>query len=246
MRSSTEDWESNMRSKVYILAAIVITALISEARGHDTTWIFAPLRFAMDQGIQIDVIPVRVIRRDTEEPDNEDHWKNDAPFPKLQYGQKLCMSNIAPGDPFYAQCKKCEKKAGECSGELRDRMRRSPYGDPQLMLIVATSANNENAAVIISKKPRKEAVKDALKECSDGGRFVCRDEVGSVDVYTYKSGLDINKNNCRYVSISEDADQGVHWLSVGGTPREATAGCIVDKRGTRHKCRTPVGACTGV
>jgi hypothetical protein len=76
--------------------------------------------------------------RSTEEPANEDHWKNDAPFPKLQYGQKLCMSNIPPGDPFYNECRACEKKGGSaCGGDLRDRMRRSPYGDPDALVVTS-------------------------------------------------------------------------------------------------------------
>jgi hypothetical protein len=38
--------------------------------------------------------------------------------------KKLCMSTVPEGDKFYAQCKKCEKNVGECTGELRDRMRK--------------------------------------------------------------------------------------------------------------------------
>jgi hypothetical protein len=51
----------------------------------------------------------------------------DAPFAKLKKGEKLCMDSIAPGDPFYAQCRACEKSVKHCSGDLRDRIRRSPY-----------------------------------------------------------------------------------------------------------------------
>jgi hypothetical protein len=51
----------------------------------------------------------------------------DAPFAKLKKGEKLYMDSIAPGDPFYAQCRACEKSVKHCSGDLRDRIRRSPY-----------------------------------------------------------------------------------------------------------------------
>jgi hypothetical protein len=51
----------------------------------------------------------------------------DAPFPRIKKGAKLCLSSIAPGDPFYAQCRACERSAKKCSGDLRDRIRHSPY-----------------------------------------------------------------------------------------------------------------------
>jgi hypothetical protein len=51
----------------------------------------------------------------------------DAPFPKLRHGEKLCMESIAPRDPFYRQCRACEKSVKACTGDLRDRIRRSPY-----------------------------------------------------------------------------------------------------------------------
>jgi hypothetical protein len=51
----------------------------------------------------------------------------DTPFPKLKKGEQLCMSSLAPADPFYAQCRKCERRVSECTGDLRDRIRRSPY-----------------------------------------------------------------------------------------------------------------------
>lgn len=50
-----------------------------------------------------------------------------APYPHLKKGQELCMASIAPGDPFYSTCRKCEKNVRYCTGDLRDRIRRSPY-----------------------------------------------------------------------------------------------------------------------
>jgi hypothetical protein len=58
-----------------------------------------------------------------------------APFPKLQPGQKLCMDAIPPGDPFYDACHKCEniplsqwdKVCGKTEWLVSDRMKRSPY-----------------------------------------------------------------------------------------------------------------------
>ncbi len=195
-------------------------------------------------------------KRSTEEPANEDHWKNDAPFPKLQYGQKLCMSDIPPGDPFYKQCQACEKKISECSGDLRDRGRRSPYGDPDAFFVTATSSNNENTVVILSKKSREEAINEALKECRAGGRFVCKNEIGFVSVRCYghrrvcgKSDIhmDIDKNNCVYFSRSKETIDryGSYWLAQAPSPREAQKLCKVDKRGKHHQCTVPTGMCAG-
>jgi hypothetical protein len=50
-----------------------------------------------------------------------------APYPHLKRGQELCMASIAPGDPFYTTCRRCEKNVKYCTGDLRDRIRRSPY-----------------------------------------------------------------------------------------------------------------------
>jgi hypothetical protein len=191
-------------------------------------------------------------KRSTEEPANEDHWKEDAPFPKLQYGQKLCMSSIPPGDPFYKQCQACEKKISECSGDLRDRGRRSPYGDPDAYMVAATSDNNENSVVMLSKKSRAEAIKEAVRECSAGGRFVCKNDEISVTVWSYRGKapdihMDIDKNTCVYFSRSKDADKksNTYWLSRGRTPKEAAEGCKVDKWGDHHKCTAPTGMCAG-
>jgi hypothetical protein len=48
-------------------------------------------------------------------------------YPKLRHGEELCMASIAPRDPFYRQCRACEKSVKACTGNLRDRIRRSPY-----------------------------------------------------------------------------------------------------------------------
>jgi len=50
-----------------------------------------------------------------------------APFPRLKRGEKLCMESIAPRDLFYRLCRECEVRTSACTGDLRDRMRRSPY-----------------------------------------------------------------------------------------------------------------------
>lgn len=50
-----------------------------------------------------------------------------APFPRLKRGEKLCMESIAPRDLFYRLCLECEVRTSACTGDLRDRMRRSPY-----------------------------------------------------------------------------------------------------------------------
>jgi hypothetical protein len=191
-------------------------------------------------------------KHSTEEPANEDHWKNDTPFPKLQYGQKLCMSNIPPGDPFYKQCQACEKNTSACTGDLRDRMRRSPYGEPDAYMVAATSDNNENSVVMLSKKSRAEAIKEAVKECSAGGRFVCKNDEISVTVWSYRGKapdihMDIDKNTCVYFSRSKDADKksNTYWLSQGRTPKEAAEGCKVDKWAEHHECTVPTGMCAG-
>jgi hypothetical protein len=109
----------------------------------------------------------------------------DAPYTKLQYGQKLCEAGgVAPGDPFYKQCKACEKNTSACTGDLRDRARRSPYYNPDSYLVTATSSNNENAAIVFSRKSRKEAIEEALRECRAGGRFTCENKVGYVLVHS--------------------------------------------------------------
>jgi hypothetical protein len=61
----------------------------------------------------------------------------DAPFPKLQPGQKLCLYAIPPGDPFYDMCRACEKvslkRFDEVCGKIDPhdlisaRMKKSPY-----------------------------------------------------------------------------------------------------------------------
>jgi hypothetical protein len=108
----------------------------------------------------------------------------DAPYTKLQYGQKLCEAGgVAPGDPFYKQCKACENTSA-CTGDLRDRARRSPYYNPDSYLVTATSSNNENAAIVFSRKSRKEAIEEALRECRAGGRFTCENKVGYVLVHS--------------------------------------------------------------
>jgi hypothetical protein len=61
----------------------------------------------------------------------------DAPFPKLQKGQKLCSYAIPPGDPFYEMCMACEnvplsrfdacRKKADPQDLVSARMQRSPY-----------------------------------------------------------------------------------------------------------------------
>jgi hypothetical protein len=187
--------------------------------------------------------------------------KLNAPFPKLQYGQKLCMSNIPPGDPFYKECQACEK-TGSCNGDLRDRMRKSPYGDPDSLMVAATSEDNANFAVIFTKKPRKEAIAEVLKECSADGKYVCReDREFNPQVFSYKGRpgrkstdieLDVDKNTCIYFARSKEptysdskqppVEKG-YWSFQGPTPKDV-AECT-DKHNVRHKCTTPVGMCTG-
>jgi hypothetical protein len=163
--------------------------------------------------------------------------ETNAPFSKLQYGQKLCeAAGVAPGDPFYKQCKACEKNTSECSGELRDRSRKSPYYNPDSYLVTATSSKNENAAIIFSRKSREEAIEEALKECRAGGRFTCENKVGYVLVHSYKSNktdvhMDIAKNECVYFSRSKKPLKpgDVYWLAQAPSPNDAKKLCSVDK-----------------
>jgi hypothetical protein len=177
----------------------------------------------------------------------------DAPYTKLQYGQKLCEAGgVAPGDPFYKQCKACEKNTSKCSGDLRDRARRSPYYNPDSYLVTATSSNNENAAIVFSRKSRKEAIEEALRECRAGGRFTCENKVGYVLVHSYKNNqtdvrMDIDENTCVYFARSKKPLKpgDVYWLTQAPTPKEAQELCSVDKWGAHHKCTILTGMCTG-
>jgi hypothetical protein len=176
-----------------------------------------------------------------------------APYTKLQYGQELCeAAGVAPGDPFYKQCKACEKNTSACSGDLRDRARMSPYYNPDSYLVTATSSNNENAAIIFSRKSRKKAIEEALKECRAGGRFICKDEVGWVLVHSYRNNntdvhMSVDENTCVYFARSKKPIKSgdVYWLAQAPSPKEAQKLCSVDKWGGHHECIILTGMCTG-